>query len=562
MGIRNSLDTWQTVAARKQAERLHKIPQEWLLPQALLPDDADTNDDDDDVSTFPSTSGFFTPRELELTNATASEVVRKIAKREWTSLEVTRAVCKRAAVAQQLVNCLTEICFDEALQRAEALDRKMSESGPVGPLHGLPISLKDQFHVPGLDTTIGYISRAEAPMRTASTLVELLLNAGAVLYAKTNVPATLMSGETVNNVFGRSLNPYNRKLTPGGSSGGESALVAFGGSYLGVGTDIGGSIRMPCHMTGIFGLRPSHGRVSYQNVGNTYVGQEAVISSAGPMCRSPEDIRLFMTSALAQKPWLQDPQCLPMPWRTEHEILPKKLCFGWSLDDDRVQATPPVRRALEIVRDKLLAAGHAVIEFKPHEMLEAQDISQKMLTADGGEEFQRETQVFDEPLHPEVEEWLRKSAIAAKTSVSETWQTQHRRTLFAQRWLQRWEETADVTGTGRPMDGLIMQTLPFPAVMHDSKWPSYHGALSPLLDLTTGSFPVTRVELEIDRVPTDWHPLSETDRNVMEFCELQNTFLFFFSSSFGNQWLGRNKKTHFDADTYTDKHQNFCHIFR
>lgn len=514
MGIRNALDTWQTVAARKQAERLNRIPEEWIIPVSLLPD-AKT----DDVSTFPQTSGFFTKRELELTDATASEVVRKIAKREWTSVEVTSAVCKRAAVAQQLVNCLTEICFDEALDRAEALDRKMRESGPVGPLHGLPISLKDQFHVPGLDTTIGYISRAETPMRSASTLVELLLNAGAVLYAKTNVPATLMSGETVNNVFGRSLNPYNRKLTPGGSSGGESALVAFGGSYLGVGTDIGGSIRMPCHMTGIFGLRPSHGRVSYQNVGNTYVGQEAVISSAGPMCRSPEDIHLFMTSILAQKPWLQDPQCLPMPWRAEQEMLPKKLCFGWSLDDDRVQATPPVRRALEMVRDKLLAAGHEVIIFKPYEMLEAQDISQKMLTADGGEEFQRETQVYDEPLHPEVEEWLRKSAIAAKTSVSETWQTQHRRTLFAQRWLQRWEETADVTGTGRPMDGLIMQTLPFPAVMHDSKWPSYHGALSPLLDLTTGSFPVTRVDLEIDGVPDDWHPLSEKDREVMNFCE-------------------------------------------
>lgn len=143
-------------------------------------------------------------------------------------------------------------------------------------------------------------------------------------------------GESVNNVFGRTLNPRNRKLTTGGSSGGESALVTFRGSFVGVGTDIGGSIRNPASFTGLYALRPSHGRVSYQHVTNTFLGQEAVRSCAGPMCRSPEDIRLFISSLVAQKPWLHDPQIVPIPWRPEEEKLPDRLCFGFAVGDGYV----------------------------------------------------------------------------------------------------------------------------------------------------------------------------------------------------------------------------------
>lgn len=145
-----------------------------------------------------------------------------------------------------------------------------------------------------------------------------------------------MMGESINNVFGRTLNPRNRQLTTGGSSGGESALVTFRASFLGVGTDIGGSIRHPSSYTGLYALRPSHGRVTYQNVANTYLGQEAVRSCAGPMCRSPEDIRLFMSTLAGMKPWLYDPQCLPLPWRVEEEQLPSKLSFGFAMGDGYV----------------------------------------------------------------------------------------------------------------------------------------------------------------------------------------------------------------------------------
>ncbi|KAK4498812.1 hypothetical protein PRZ48_009322 [Zasmidium cellare] len=512
MGSVSDREPWQVIAQRKQAERGRKIPAEWRLPTSLLP-----TQDVEDVFNFPQTSGFFTPRELELTGVDASKVVARIAAGEWTSEEVTRAICKRAAVAQQLVNCLTEICFNEAIARAKELDRRLKEDGRVvGPLHGLPISLKDQFNIPGLDSTLGYVSRVGQPAASPSTLVQILHDAGAVVYVKTNVPATLMMGETVNNVFGRSLNPHNRTLTPGGSSGGESALISLGGSYLGVGTD-GGSIRHPCSFTGLYGLRPSQGRVSYQNVQNTFVGQEAVRSSAGPMCRSPDDIRLFMSSILAEKPWRLDPYCLPIAWREEEEVLPHQLCFGIASHDGFVSATPPLVRAIEIVKQKLLDAGHRVIEYIPHEMQQSRVLITKMWAADGGEEFQRDTDLSGEPLHPDLEAWLGHSANAPKPSVSDMWRVQNQRTMLAQKWSERWENTQSQSGTGRPIDGLIMPSLPSPAVKHDSSYPSHYGTLSPLLDLTTGSFPVTRVDLEKDVLPTDRPLLSERDGLVKDF---------------------------------------------
>ena len=143
-------------------------------------------------------------------------------------------------------NCLSEVCFERGLQMARKLDEHMARTGtPVGPLHGLPISLKDNFNLAGLDSTVGFVSHIGDAAEHDSTLAQLLADAGAVFYVKTNVPTAMMIAESVNNVFGRTVNPLNRRLTSGGSSGGESALIAFKGSPWGVGTDIGGSVSKP-----------------------------------------------------------------------------------------------------------------------------------------------------------------------------------------------------------------------------------------------------------------------------------------------------------------------------
>lgn len=137
-------------------------------------------------------------------------------------------------------NCLSETCFDRAIATAKALDAHYERTGkPIGPLHGLPVSLKDNFNLKGLDATLGFVSHIGDPAKDDSTLAKILQEAGAVFYVKTNVPTAMMIAETVNNVFGRTVNPRNRRTTPGGSSGGEAALIAFKGSPLGVGSDIG-----------------------------------------------------------------------------------------------------------------------------------------------------------------------------------------------------------------------------------------------------------------------------------------------------------------------------------
>lgn len=411
---RRDLEDWKIIAEKKREEREGKIPEEWRIAPELLP-----AEETKDVHGFPVDSGFFTKEELEITNSTASEVVDKIAKGEWTAVEVTKALCKRAAVAQQLVNCLTEILFDDAVQRAEELDAYFKKEGKtIGPLHGLPISLKDQFNIKGVDSTIGYVSYIGKEAPSNSTLTDLLLDAGAIVYVKTNVPATLMMGETVNNVFGRTRHPYNRNLTSGGSSGGESALLCFRGSLLGVGTDIGGSIRHPASYCGLYALRPSNQRVSYQNAVNTYLGQEAVQSSAGPMTHSPADIRLFMKALADQKPWLRDANIVPLSWREEEEKLPKQLCFGFGMGDGTVTPSPPLRRAMEITKAKLEAAGHKVVEYIPYEHHEASELVTKMWEADGGEEFRRDTDASGEPLHAQVEGWLGKTGKFAEVCSS------------------------------------------------------------------------------------------------------------------------------------------------
>jgi Asp-tRNA(Asn)/Glu-tRNA(Gln) amidotransferase A subunit family amidase len=153
-------------------------------------------------------------------------------------------ISQRAAVAQQALNCLTEIFFNEAIQRAEFLDDEFQKTGrPIGPLHGLPVSLKDCFNFAGIDSTIGMTGHAFQPEKRNSVVVDILLRLGAVLYVKTNVPQSMMTPDTENFTFGRTRNPRSKHLTAAGSSGGLGALVAFRGSLAGIGTDAGGSVR-------------------------------------------------------------------------------------------------------------------------------------------------------------------------------------------------------------------------------------------------------------------------------------------------------------------------------
>lgn len=206
----------------------------------------------------------------------------------------------------------------EAEQRAAELDAFLRTSGNiVGPLHGLPVSLKDRFHVTGLDSSCGYVSWIGDPKSEddEGNLVKNLRKAGAIFIAKTNVPMSMLIGETTNNIVGSTINPFNRYLTAGGASGGEAALLAMRGSPIGWGTDIAGSIRIPCGFNNLYGIRPSFGRISATGLADNLPGLPTASSVIGPMSTDLTSLVQLMKWLINCNAWQDDCKVVDMPWR-------------------------------------------------------------------------------------------------------------------------------------------------------------------------------------------------------------------------------------------------------
>lgn len=179
-----TIKTWKDIASAKQAARAAAIPEAWRIP---APTSAN-------VTGIPASCGVLTQAEVAITDTPAVDLVSQLADGALTSEAVVTAFCKRAAVAQQLVNCLTEVWFESAIAEARALDVEFKKTGKVkGPLHGLPVSLKDNVNVKGYDSTIGYISCCNLPADQDAELASAFRDAGAVLFCKTNVPTAMAS---------------------------------------------------------------------------------------------------------------------------------------------------------------------------------------------------------------------------------------------------------------------------------------------------------------------------------------------------------------------------------
>lgn len=316
---------------------------------------------------------YLSPTEVAITRSSASEILTRTTSGSWTAHAVTLAFCKRAALAHQLTNCLHEAFFSVALADAKALDTEFAKTKqPKGPLHGLPVSLKDQFHVRGVETClglVGWIGTFEGRKGTGkegnveSEMAHLLRDAGAILYCKTAVPQATHAGVTENHIIDYVWNPHNRLVSAGGSSGGEGALVACKGSPLGVGTDIAASVRVPAAFCGLWGLRTSVGRLPFKGAARVMDGQETLRFTPGPLARDLEGCKIFMKALLGKRPWQVDPECVELPWRENirEEILGlQKLTFGVLRDDGMVRALPPVQRAMSVLVDALARLGHEV----------------------------------------------------------------------------------------------------------------------------------------------------------------------------------------------------------
>ncbi|KAG7700961.1 hypothetical protein KL951_001076 [Ogataea haglerorum] len=350
---------WKEKAAAKRAEVHKGIPQEWILPSSVL----DNYDENQSVSVLEIPRRFLSDSELAITeNYSASELHNAIVSGKLTSLEVTTAFCHRAAIATQLTNCCTEIMFEYGIERAKMLDNYLETHGkPIGPLHGVPVSLKDSFNIPGYDSTIGYVSFIGNAPKTKSSFAEFLEDNGAVFYVKTNIPQTLMTADSENNIFGRTLNPSDLSRTAGGSSGGEGALIKLRGSILGIGTDIAGSIRIPALCNGVYGYKPSSKVIPFEGQTSpdvpAYIG---VDPCAGPLATNLEDITMLTDILSDSDPTTYDPNSMKIDWkRPSTDKLQIGLYLGGQND------TPPadeISSPILKLGQKLAAMGHNVID--------------------------------------------------------------------------------------------------------------------------------------------------------------------------------------------------------
>ncbi|KAL4911385.1 hypothetical protein BDW74DRAFT_184748 [Aspergillus multicolor] len=419
------IPAWEAKASAKRAETLAKIPKEWLLDKQDLDKAANERN-----LTGPFINQYLSPDDIVIVEQGSVPLFEKIRAEKLSAVQVTRAFCKTAAVAHQMNNCLHEIFFDQALDRAQELDNHLATHGAVlGPLHGLPISLKDQFHVKGNAKSMGYIGWLDTyegnpdpdlVFNVNSQVVTELLALGAVLYCKTSLPQTLLFGETVNNIIGRTLNPVNQNLSCGGSSGGEGALSALHGSSVGLGTDISGSVRIPAGFCGIFSLKPTHNRLSYRDVANVIPGQTTYASSVGVLGNTIEALHLVLSSLLSTEPWLRDPNVARLPWQQDivNETLsrageggrstpagekpPLKLGVLWT--DGVVIPHPPVARGLHLVVDAVKRAGHTVVDWTPPSQKTAKRVHVSFLKADGGHDINRQLDLSGEPLIPQLKD--------------------------------------------------------------------------------------------------------------------------------------------------------------
>lgn len=306
------------------------------------------------------------------------ELVQGVQNNTLEPFDILRAYGKVALRSHAKTNCLTEVMVRSA--------EEWLEDGTIdmrGPLAGIPVSLKDTIIVKDFDATVGFSSFIGNKSAEDGPMVQILKQAGAVPYVKTNVPITLLSFESNNDVWGRSTNPYNSLYTPGGSTGGESALLAMGGR-VGIGSDVAGSLRVPAHFSGCFALRCSTGRWPKAGTQTSMPGQEGVPAVYSPMARTLEDLTYFTRAIIQMEPWKFDHTVHPLPWDSQKadEYLGKaRLRVGV------VDPSPACSRAVDMVSTALGKMGHDVVQVTPPSCLEALRVASLALNADGCQAF-------------------------------------------------------------------------------------------------------------------------------------------------------------------------------
>jgi amidase len=515
-----SRSDWQSIAKEAQDYRDKTILQ--LAPPApRIPDSLPK-----DVTTLPEE--LLDRNVLSITSLPPEELIGYLTAGRLLAVDVTAAFLQRAAVAQGLTNCITELLADRAMQGAKELDAHFEKHGrPIGPLHGLPISVKEHIGLQGLRCTTGYVSHWDVIAKEDAHILQVLQDAGAVFHCRTTVPQTMMHLETDSNLYGVTMNPHNTNLTSGGSSGGEGALIALRGSCIGIGSDVGGSIRSPAANCGIYGLKPTAFRLPTDGWGYMMAGADTVETVLGPLSTSLGGLGIFMKTIIDAEPWLTEPALVPMPWRKYSTPQDRPLKIGVLWHDGIVRPHPPVTRALTQLTERMLEVGFEVIDFAPYLHDEAWAILSSLYYPDGGEADTEDMAKSGEPWRP-LSEWIIKdNPCVKKLSVGELAYWFEEREAYRKEYALHWNKHG--------IDALLCPVGPGVAPKHNTaKYWSYTSQWN-LLDYPAVVFPVSKVDQNFDRIEASSKPLSGHDEDNRKLWDPEE----FHGAPVGLQIVGR-----------------------
>ncbi len=330
--------------------------------------------------------------------------------RSWqlSPVELVEAHLAQIERLNPKLNAFVEIDAERARRQAKEAESAVQRGLPLGPLHGVPISIKSSIAVAGMRCEAGSKLRAGIVANHDASLVTRLRNAGAIVLGTTNTPEFLMAWETDNALYGRTNNPWDLSRTAGGSSGGEAAAIASGCSAGGVGSDGGGSIRVPAHFSGICGLKPTPGRIPATGHFPDSVGPFALIGVVGPMARTVGDLKILFE--VMQGPDIGDTSAAPVPVRWPASDALRKLRIGYFEDDGRTPVTSETRAAVRTAVEALTSGGFKVEPFRPDGLEEARRTWWKFFGIAGGMLLRPMTQGHEAELSPTLKQFLARAA--------------------------------------------------------------------------------------------------------------------------------------------------------
>ena len=350
----------------------------------------------------------------DLLFSSATSIARAIQAGEVSAVEVVEAHLQRIDEVNPKLNAVVKLAGDRAIAEAKAADEALARGESTGAFHGVPITIKDSHDTEGIVSTGGTLGRKDFVPDADATAVARMRAAGAIVLGKTNTPEFTLSFETDNLVYGQTNNPYDVSRTPGGSSGGAGAIIASGGSAMDLGTDTGGSIRVPSAFCGLAGLKPTSGRVPRTgHIVPWGLGGMDSLTTIGPMARYVEDLWLGFSTIAG--PDGIDPFIHPVPLNDPASIDVRGLRVAFYTDNGTVSPTPEVEASVRSAAEAIAESGAEVVEDLPSAITPSGSSNvTSVLVADGGAGVRRLVdKAGTKQVHPVMSRFLNAEPISA-----------------------------------------------------------------------------------------------------------------------------------------------------